>query len=299
MMSLRFRAQSGFTLIEAIMVMVITGILAVLATSFAAPLQGYFDATARADLSDAADTALRRMARELRTALPNSVRVSGSYIEFLPTITGGRYRRVQDCSGACAGDILSFSVADNSFDVIGPLTVAPTANQEVVVYNMGGAGANAYCGITSNVLVCDGNGDGVMTGSDLNVARVDGASTINHIVITANKLFPFESPAQRFQIIDLPLTFACVGTTLWRYSGYGKQTFQPTDISAAPLSGATSQARIATGVNCAASTFSYNPGNTQRGGLVTMSLTLSNNINQPVNPDSVTLLHQVHVQNVP
>ena len=88
--------MAGFTLIEAIMVMVITGILAALVASFASPLKGYFDATARADLADVADTALRRMARELHAALPNSVRVSGSYIEFLPTTIGGRYRKEQD-----------------------------------------------------------------------------------------------------------------------------------------------------------------------------------------------------------
>ncbi|EGW20089.1 prepilin-type N-terminal cleavage/methylation domain-containing protein [Methylobacter tundripaludum] len=271
------RSQSGFTLIEAVMVIVITGILAVLASSFAAPLNGYFEALDRAELSDAADTALRRMARELRTALPNSVRVSDSFIEFLPTTTGGRYRKEQDCSAACAGDILDFVAADTSFDVIGALPSAPVAGQELVVYNT--TPASAYAG--ANVVAL--------------TSTVGATCTLSttRICFSGGMQFLFESPGNRFQIISGPVTFACIGNTLWRYSGYAKQAAQPTDITIVPLSAATSIARLATGVNCATSSFVYNAGVTQRADLVVMRLTLSNN------SDSVTLLHQVHVQNVP
>lgn len=285
-MSFFTRRQSGFTLIEAVMVMVITGILGALVSSFAAPLRGYFDATARADLSDVADTALRRMARELHAALPNSVRVSGSYIEFLPTTTGGRYR-ANSAGGAtscdAAGDELSFSAADTCFEVIGTLPTppgAPVVGEELVVYNT--APAFAYA-----------------TPAD-NVAAIAANSTTNTILF-ASHAFPveFKSPSNRFQIISGPVTFACVGNTLWRYSGYDRQAAQPTDIADAPLSNATNIARLATGVNCANSSFVYAPGVTQRAGLITMTLTLSVQDSGGVNIDSLTLLHQVHVQNVP
>ena len=105
--------------------------------------------------------------------------------------------------------------------------------------------------------------------------------------------FPFESPSNRFQIISEPVTFACVGDTLWRYSGYARQAVQPTDVTIAPLSTATNIARLATGVDCITSNFDYNPGVTQRADLIVMSLSLFNNT------DNMTLLHQVHVQNVP
>jgi len=272
------RSQSGFTLIEAVMVIVITGILAVLASSFAAPLKGYFEALDRAELSDAADTALRRMARELRTALPNSVRVSGSFIEFLPTTTGGRYR-TNSVGGAtscvAAGDELSFSAADTCFEVIGTLPTppgAPVVGEELVVYN------------TDPTYAYAGN----------NVAAIAANSTTSKILFDSHT-FPveFESPAYRFQIISGPVTFACVGNTLWRYSGYARQAAQPTDIADVPLSGAINIARLAIGVDCANSSFVYTPGITQRANLVVMNLTLANNT------DSVALLHQVHVQNVP
>jgi MSHA biogenesis protein MshO len=268
---------AGFTLIEAIMVIVITGILGALVSSFAKPLEGYFAATARADLSDVADTALRRMGRELHAALPNSVRISGSFIEFLPTTTGGRYRASSAASGTvqCGGvhseDILDFTKTDACFKVIGELPEfpgAPVAGEELVVYNT--MPGSVY------------NGD--------NVATIAAGST-RLLIMFNSKQFPLESPSHRFQIISGPVTFACVGTTLWRYSGYARQAAQPTDIASAPLSTATNIARLATGVDCANSSFFYNTGVTQRAGLITLTLTLSNS--------SVTLLHQVHVQNVP
>ncbi|MCX7627450.1 MAG: type II secretion system GspH family protein [Methylophilaceae bacterium] len=263
--------MAGFTLMEAIMVIVILAVLGALVVSFVNPLKGYFDATRRADLADAADTTLRRMARELHAALPNSVRVSANYLEFLPTVTGGRYRAEQDCSGSCSGDILDFTAPDGSFDVLGTLSVVPTAGQEVVVYNLGIPGANAYASDNSSPIV---------------------SATVSSIQITA-KQFPLESPTRRFQVVTGPVTFACVGSTLWRYSGYAKQPSQPTNIAAAPLSAATSKAKLATGVDCANTGFAYAAGVTQRGGLVSMRLKMSNG------SESVTLLHQVHVANVP
>ena len=104
------------------MVIAITGVVAAMVAVFIrAPVQGHLDSAARAELTDTADTALRRMGRDLRMALPNSVRGAGpTCIEFLPTITGGRYRTERDCSGASsAGDTLDFTVDDASFDYLG------------------------------------------------------------------------------------------------------------------------------------------------------------------------------------
>ncbi|TAN77825.1 MAG: type II secretion system protein, partial [Gallionella sp.] len=62
-----------------VMVIVITGIIgSMVAVFIKAPVQQYFDVARRADMTDTADTALRRITRDLRLALPNSVRVTGA-----------------------------------------------------------------------------------------------------------------------------------------------------------------------------------------------------------------------------
>ena len=94
-------SNRGFTLIEAVMVLVITAIVAAMVAVFIQkPVQSYVDSARRADLTDIADTAVRRMAREIRLALPNSVRNpadgSDQCIEFMPTkivpVIGGARR---------------------------------------------------------------------------------------------------------------------------------------------------------------------------------------------------------------
>lgn len=89
------KIQRGFTLVELIVVIVLTGILASTVTIFFKPaVDAYFASQRRAALADMADTAVRRMAREIRAAVPNSVRDHGEQcIEFVPTIAGGRYRK--------------------------------------------------------------------------------------------------------------------------------------------------------------------------------------------------------------
>src|ERR1700692_3516029 len=119
--------ELGVTLIEMIVVIAISAILAgAVAVFIKRPFEAYIDAERRAELSDIADTALRRMTRDVRTALPNSIRItefpaaSGIlYLEYLQTSGGARYRAEPDSGGA--GNILDFTTTDSSFDVIGTM----------------------------------------------------------------------------------------------------------------------------------------------------------------------------------
>ena len=148
--------QVGFTLIELVMVIMLTGVLAAVVGRFIAqPVQGYVDVTRRAALVSVADSALQRITRGIRLALPNSIRISGSSgaLEFLRIRTGGRYRV------DTPGDPLDFTASTDTFDVLGTLgdagsvvTNGAAAEADcisgtvdcLVVYNTGQTGANAY-----------------------------------------------------------------------------------------------------------------------------------------------------------
>lgn len=93
---LSMRAR-GFTLIELVVVIAIGAIVvSFMAMFIVRPVQAYGDQTRRAELVDAADSALRFMARDLRGALPNSIRVADDgaivALELLATLDGARYR---------------------------------------------------------------------------------------------------------------------------------------------------------------------------------------------------------------
>ena len=114
--------QAGFTLIEMIMVIVITGIIAGMVAIFIrSPIDGYFNTVRRAALTEEADFALRFVARDLQAALPNSITCgvfgSDKGMRFLSVRSGGRFREAP--TNANAGVPLAFGTAATTFDVIG------------------------------------------------------------------------------------------------------------------------------------------------------------------------------------
>jgi len=269
-LNLRRRAPRGVTLIEMIVVIAITGILAAAVAVFMRrPVEGYIDAARRAELSDIADTALRRITRDLRSALPNSIRVdpTGRYIEYLQTSGGGRYRSDVDSSGG--GNPLNFAAADTSFNVIGPMP-AIAAGDSIVIYNLNSDPAIP----TANAYVGDNRAAGSGAGSTITLSPAPPSP------------FPFASPGKRFQVVQHPVTYACEAGVLRRYWGYAISPAQPV-----PPAGGNS-ALLATDV--AACTFSYaTAGSTARIGVASVTLEISQA------GESVRLFQQVHVSNVP
>ncbi|MCS4308890.1 MSHA biogenesis protein MshO [Rheinheimera pacifica] len=83
----------GFTLIELIITMVVLAILALGITSYIGlGARMYTDVAEREQLLGQSRFVAERMVRELRNALPNSVKVDNDCLEFMPIKTVGLYQ---------------------------------------------------------------------------------------------------------------------------------------------------------------------------------------------------------------
>src|SRR3990167_327162 len=95
--------QSGFTLIEMVITIVLIGILGVGMSRFIGQsVQGVKDTAERQQLSAIGWITSEKISREIRDALPNSFRLNsgGSCIEFIPTVAGTDYLTVPVVSAA-------------------------------------------------------------------------------------------------------------------------------------------------------------------------------------------------------
>lgn len=282
------RTDAGFTLVEIIVSMVVLAIVAGMVTVFiAAPARGYADSVARAELTDTADAVLRRMARDIRLALPNSIRIhNGQTIEMLVTRTGGRYLAAEDApsAGAPVLDFLRESAttftAVGHLDTSGRQAIVPN-NDRVVVFNLGPGFDYA---------------DAYGAGNSALVTGVDPASKV--ISLAANPFAdnahpPLPSPNSPFHVVREAVRYRCQplangAGTLTRVSRY---TWHP-QIDTAITDGITALA--ATRVSGCA--FSAGLLGSTRASLVVLTLTLQT----PGSDDGpVTLTHQLHVDNTP
>ncbi|HEY0846769.1 MAG TPA: type II secretion system protein [Noviherbaspirillum sp.] len=289
--------SAGFTLVEMVMVIVITGVIAASLVIFLVPAaNAYFDSRRRADLVNQADTALRRMARDIRMAVPNSIRSPNNQcFELVPTTTGGRYRMAPntavdataDCSVAanCSAS-LDTSQPSTGFDVLSPLSVTPAVGDWVVIGNQD---ANeVYSGATRAAITA--------------VATPDPAFGMYRISFNATQ-FPVGYEGGRFSVVanndgSQAVFYVCDNASGVDASGNGTGTLYRLDrpfTSAYPAScpATTGAAVLAKHVRSCSIVYSPSTGSTQQRGFVWMQIDLAQR------NETVSLSYGAHVDNVP
>lgn len=293
-LSCRKSRQSGFTLVELIMVIALAGIVAVMiSTVMSRPLQGFVDQSRRAELTDLAASALNRMARDIRLAVPNSLRNESScpssgcrILELLAINEGGRYRANEwEVSGERYDPPRCPESGECSIPVLSPgISAAKVAEARwMVIYD------------TEQAVWNGGGGTSVITPGGVRF-RLDDClfSDEQCLLLTGNTAafsFQYASPQHRFYLVRDVLGYRCEnpGETV---SGDGTGSLQRGVFNT--LSGTYTYTGASLVVDSvSACSFTYEPGTNTRNGLVTLRLSLSKD------GETITLLQQVHVDNAP
>lgn len=182
----------GFTLVEVVMVIILMSILSVIGTAFIVKAtESYQSTQARSKIANTGRQALERMSRQLRGALPYSVRLTNSNtcIEFFPIAGGGNY-------------ISSVPDAFNGMAASATISVSPHAVE---------FGSANYVSI------------GAMSSAELYGASTVSRATLSsrtatQLTLSAAKSWQRNSINQRFYLLDSPQAFCIVSNQLRFYA---------------------------------------------------------------------------------
>lgn len=279
--------RRGFTLVELVITLLLFALMAVtLAVFFRPAVESWLAVRNRTRMAAEADNALRLMLREVRTAVPNSIRTPGSAcFELVPTKTGGRYRKGPDTvnAGSAAVDP---GGSTSSFDVLTPLATLPAAGDWVVVDNQNPG--DVYSGSNR---------------STVTAVSTPAATLGQHRLGISPLQFPLGYDGGRFAVIDQAqqaVFYVCSGASttldasgnapgvLVRLAGYGFNATAPTSC---PSTAGGSV--VATGLRSCRFLYDANQGATQQSGYIGLQLEFTRN------GETTSLIGGAHVANVP
>ena len=202
------RKSNGFTLIELVIVVTILGVVGVGIASFVrSSMQIFIDVGEREQLLTESRFAIERMSRELRNAVPNSVRVAGNStehcIEFVPI----NWSSVYTVLPLLPSSDTTLSIVFPS-DIDGNVYSLPGGDHFALVYPL--RTEDVYDASNQKrqlISACTDGGDG-------NCNTKDGVETVDLTVASA---FPEESPASRAYLIDRSVSFCITNGRLVRF----------------------------------------------------------------------------------
>ncbi len=266
--------QKGFTLIELVIVIVLLGVLSVtIATIFTDTTEAYMQGEARLNASTSARLAVEKIGREIREAMPNSVRVNSSgasnCVEYVPIVAASQYVSLPSTSLGTSITVIE-QAADNQISSLN------TTNLYVMVIPLN----------TSEVYNTSRGHFGEVTALTKDAAN-------NQVQVTINPArFNRSSPQERIFFVRQPVSFCVDGNNLNRYTNYGFNPSQPAiGAMGVPvlMLNRIALSNGATTVNA----FTYEQASLNRSGLLMMEFFLQGR------KETINVKHEVHVRNVP
>ncbi|MBT8151411.1 MAG: type II secretion system GspH family protein [Gammaproteobacteria bacterium] len=235
--------QRGVTLVELVAVIVLLGVIGTGLVNFiGGSAEAYREVLRRDEVAQVGRFAIERVSRELRGALPGSVRVSGNCVEFVPVLAASIYTDLP---------VAGLNTAADSFTVVS--AVVPGGASRVVVYTLD---ANDVYGASAH-----------LRSFDVASASSSAGETTYNFSAPAQQ-FPEQSPGRRIYFVDTPVSFCVSGPVtarvLQRYSGYGYLATQPSP----PAGGALLAEFIQLNDAGVIVPFDYSAGTLQRNAVV-------------------------------
>jgi MSHA biogenesis protein MshO len=207
--SKQLKNESGFSLIEIIVVIVILGVLATgISTFINLGSQVYSDATERDQVVSSARFAIERINREIRTAVPNSIRINANAltgtsakqcIEFTPIVLSAIYTEIP-----VAPELASDKIKVISFDeVIFNNGFSPILNVGVYILNE----VEFYASTSDKVFTLSNN-------------TIDKSANEWTLSLAGAVTFAEDSPTNRLYFFNKPISYCVQNSRLTRHENY-------------------------------------------------------------------------------
>ncbi|MGM7318129.1 PilW family protein [Idiomarina sp. ST10R2A5] len=265
------RAQRGFTLIELIIVIVLLAIVAGFSFQFIGiGAQMFSTGAERLQTIEKSRFAIERVTREVRGAVPNSVRVSGQCLEFVPAKVAGVY--------------YDTPIRPSSADEMTFVTFAGSSDEDNISWSLSGDERIFIYATRANFIYSDNP----QRYSELASGYVS-TSFENILPLESSSQFAKESPLQRAYIGSPPVSFCLNAGNLYRVSGYGWQQTQPI-----PSGGFAPENLIAHDINMSTAVFDVEANNQQSNNIITLQLQFGE-----AAEEQVFYYREVHIPNAP
>lgn len=285
------KVQQGFTLVELVMVVVLLGVISLgIIRYLTVSVQSYMDVSERTQMAQTGRFVIERLNREIRTALPGSIRVwtagvpAYHCLEFIPVDVVTSYHALPVASAALSFNVSAFELPPGN-----------ASNYKAAVYNLdscdvyGVDDVGANCGTARWFNLSGFSGFNDSENNATGAAGADGLDDDGMLSLQFNPAiqYPSESQARRVYLFQTPVAF-CLQQGTDRLTRHQDYAFAYRHAMATPPANGV---LLADGVTYDVNTFVYNLANHIRSASVELSLTLASDDESVNYNHEVTLLH--------